>query len=218
LFFEENLLLVLLRLGLRLLLRSLGKSGLCVTPAVVLATDLVLLRNDGAGVTFGSDTTALVLHSNNLGLLLLLGTRRDVVLGRLVLEVTPDAIHDFLLGATDTKSVLLAKSVENFLGAVAKVVALLGARGIVKLLALPLGGGGLRGYVLDVLKQVTDATLDKLLKVLREIGVKVVLGDELGNALGHAGHFEGCKDFCYTLSGKPKLLFIFVFFLMKITA
>jgi len=211
LFVEENLLLVLLRLGLRLLLRSLGKSGLCVTPTVVFATDLVLLRNDGAGVTFGSDTTALVLHSNNLGLLLLLGTRRDVVLGGLVLEVTPDAVHDFLLGATDTKSVLLAKSVENFLGAVAKVVALLGARGIVKLLALLLGGGGLRGYVLDVLKQVTDATLDKLLKVLREIVVKVVLGDELGNALGDAGHFEGCKTFVIPFRGS-RSFFLFLFF------
>jgi len=154
-----------------------------VAPAIALTTDLLVLCRNVAGSALSGHTRALNLLRNLLLLLFLLGARRDVLVGRLLLDVAPDAIHHFLLGPTHTKSVLFAECIENFLGAVAKIVRLLCVRGVVQFLGLLLGGGGLYRNVLDVLVQITDAALDQLLEILGNIGIKFVVSDELLDAV-----------------------------------
>ncbi len=159
-----------------------------MAPAVILAADGVLLSGDAAGGALCGGAAARVLHRDNLDFLLLLGTGRNVVLRRFVLDKTPDTVHNFLLATADTQAVFLAKSVEDLLGAVAKVVTLLRIGRIVKLLGFLDTRSVLRRSVLDVLKQVTDATLDKLLEFVGKLVVKLVGLNELSDAGGDGRH------------------------------
>jgi len=141
----------------------------------------------------GEARMLLLLHRDLLGL----GTRTDVVVGMLTLEVTPDALGNLLLGSTNTESVLATVVVEDH-GSHGIRLELFERLGICRgLELLSLAGllGGLRcGHLCrkPLLRHVRDivgeAAVDEVDERIGDALVKLIGSDELVNADLHVGH------------------------------
>ena len=141
----------------------------------------------------GEARVLLLLHRDLLGL----GTRTDVVVGMLTLEVTPDALGDLLLGSTNTEAVLATVVVEDH-GSDGVRLELFERLGICRGLELfSLAGllGGLRcGHFIHEprLRHVRDivgeAAVDEVDDRIGDALIKLIGSDELINAGLHVGH------------------------------
>ena len=186
-----------LGLGLGHGLRSIGGGLLGVNKLLrignVAPTEVATTEFLGAGRAArnaGDVGTAADVLLNGLLLSLGLVAGGLVLVGALALHVAPDAVHDFLLVAANLEAIVLAELVENAGGAVAEFVQGLAGRRVLNLFGLQdllgLGGGlsglGGNGLLENMLEQVSHAVSNQGAKGVLDVGLKLVLSDEVVNA------------------------------------
>jgi len=193
--------------GLSLLGYGLGSFGLgwlsvdkllCVSdvaPAKVTTLELLGARGPARNALDVGSGTRVFLGCALGSLGFVTGTL--VIVRAFALNVTPNAVHEFLLVTTNLEAVVLAELVQHTGGAIAKVVECLTARRVLDLVSLEnflglLVGGVCSGDCLaeDVFEEVFHAPGHENTDVVFQFGVDVVLRDEGVDAGLDAGHFE----------------------------